>query len=67
LTTIKIDNIIVYEKARENRDGGGGLALGCVKDLKTVLMKIRCCVAYGPKKFDSKERKQDALFGPKSG
>jgi hypothetical protein len=61
LTTIKIDNIIVFEKVRENRDGGGGLAPGCVKDLKTVLvingvgalyvhifarkMKIRCCVA----------------------
>ena len=30
---LKFENYIVYEKVRKNRDGGGGLALGCLKEL----------------------------------
>ena len=29
---IKVEDYVVFEKVRENRDGGGGLALGCVND-----------------------------------
>ena len=35
----KIDNYIIFELVRESRDGGGGLALGCVKELKPVLAR----------------------------
>ena len=31
--TLKLDNYIVYESVRQNRDGGGGLALGVIKEL----------------------------------
>ena len=33
----KIDDYIIFELTRENKDGGG-LALGCVKELKPVLL-----------------------------
>ena len=30
---LKFDNYIIYESVRQNRDGGGGLALGVIKEL----------------------------------
>ena len=36
---IKLDNYIIFEKIRQNRDGGGGLALGCIKELKPVWVR----------------------------
>ena len=33
----KLDDYIIFELTRENKDGGG-LALGCVKELKPVLV-----------------------------
>ena len=35
---LKLENYIIFELVRENRDGGG-LALGCVKELKPVLVR----------------------------
>ena len=35
----KLDNFIVFELVRESRDGGGGLVLGCAKELKPVLAR----------------------------
>ena len=32
---LKFDNYVIFELVRENREGGG-LALGCAKDLKPV-------------------------------
>ena len=31
---LKLENYIIFESVRKSRDGGGGLALGCVKELK---------------------------------
>jgi hypothetical protein len=36
---LKLDNYVIFERVRENRDGGGGLALGCVKELKPVWVR----------------------------
>ena len=36
---LKIDNFHVYELVRENRDGGGGLALGVAKELNPVWVR----------------------------
>ena len=36
---IKIENYDIFELVRGNRDGGGGLALGCLKELKGVLVR----------------------------
>ena len=36
---IKLENYIIFEKIRQNRDGGGGLALGCIKELKPVWVR----------------------------
>ena len=36
---LKIENILVFEITRESRDGGGGLAIGCIKELKPVLAR----------------------------
>ena len=36
---LKIDNFFVYELVRENRDGGGGLALGVAKELNPVWVR----------------------------
>ena len=36
---IKVDNYVIFEKVRENRDGGGGVALGCIKELKPVWVR----------------------------
>ena len=30
---LKLDNYDVFELVRKSRDGGGGLALGCLKEL----------------------------------
>ena len=35
---MKVENYDIFEKVRENRDGGG-LALGCVKELKPVWIR----------------------------
>ena len=36
---LKIDNFHIYELVRENRDGGGGLALGVAKELNPVWVR----------------------------
>ena len=36
---LKIDNFTIFELTRESRDGGGGLALGVVKELCPVLIR----------------------------
>ena len=36
---IKIENYDIFEHVRKSRDGGGGLALGCLKELKGVLVR----------------------------
>ena len=36
---LKIENYVIFEQTRETRDGGGGLALGCVKELNPVLVR----------------------------
>ena len=36
---IKLENYVIFELVRESRDGGGGLALGCVTDLNPVWMR----------------------------
>ena len=36
---LKVNNFITFEHVRESKDGGGGLALGCIKDLKPVLIR----------------------------
>ena len=30
---LKFENYVVYEKVRKSRDGGGGIAIGCLKEL----------------------------------
>lgn len=35
---LKIDNFVIFELVRESKDGGG-LALGCVKELNPVLVR----------------------------
>ena len=35
----KLDNYIIYELVRQTRDGGGGLALGCDKDLNPAWVR----------------------------
>ena len=36
---IKLDDYVVFEKVRKNRDGGGGLALGCIKEMKPIWVR----------------------------
>ena len=36
---IKIPNYDIFELVRESRDGGGGLALGCLKELQAVWVR----------------------------
>ena len=36
---LKLDNYVIFEKVRANKDGGGGLALGCVPELKPVWVR----------------------------
>ena len=36
---LKVDNYSIFEKVRESRDGGGGLAIGCEKDLHPVWVR----------------------------
>ena len=36
---IKLENFFTFELIRESKDGGGGLALGCLKELKPVLAR----------------------------
>ena len=36
---LKFDNFDVFELVRESQNGGGGLALGCVKDLKATWVR----------------------------
>ena len=36
---IKLENYVIFERVRNNRDGGGGLALGCLKELHPVWVK----------------------------
>ena len=35
----KLENFSIFELTRESRDGGGGLAIGCIKELKPVLAR----------------------------
>ena len=37
--TFKLENFIIFEKVRTNQDGGGGIALGCQKDLCPVWVR----------------------------
>ena len=34
-----MENYIIYEFVRKNKDGGGGLALGCDKDLNPAWVR----------------------------
>ena len=34
-----MENFIILEQLRESKDGGGGLAIGCLKELKPVLAR----------------------------
>ena len=34
-----MNNFITFDLVRESKDGGGGLALGCIRDLKPVLIR----------------------------
>ena len=36
---LKIENFFIFERVRETKDGGGGLALGVAKDLKPVWVR----------------------------
>ena len=36
---LKLDDYIVFDLVRKSRDGGGGLALGCVKELKPAWVR----------------------------
>ena len=36
---LKADNFVVFERVRENGVGGGGVAIGCVKDLHPALIR----------------------------
>ena len=37
---LKVDNFVVFEHVRKTRDGGGGgIASGCIKELKPVLVR----------------------------
>ena len=36
---IKLENFLIFELIRESKDGGGGLAIGCTKELKPVLAR----------------------------
>ena len=36
---LKVNDYIIFELVRESNDGGGGLAIGCTKDLKPVLAR----------------------------
>ena len=36
---LKLEDYHVFEKVRKNKDGGGGLALGCKKQLKPVWLR----------------------------
>ena len=38
---LKVNNYIIFELVRESNDEGGGLAIGCTKDLKPVLARKR--------------------------
>ena len=35
---LKVNNYVIFEHVRETRDGGGGIALGCIKELNPVLI-----------------------------
>ena len=37
--TFKQDNYIIFERARKSKNGGGGVALGCVEELKPVWVR----------------------------
>ena len=36
---IRLDDCIIFERVRKNRDGGGGLAVGCIKELKPIWVR----------------------------
>ena len=36
---LKIDDYIVFEKVRKNRENGGGLAIGCIPELKPIWVR----------------------------
>ena len=36
---IKIENYVIFEKLRNINENGGGLALGCIQDLKPVWVR----------------------------
>ena len=36
---MKIENYLIFELVRKSRDGGGGLALGCLKELNPVWVR----------------------------
>ena len=35
---LKVNSYVIFEHVRETRDGGGGIALGCIKELNPVLI-----------------------------
>ena len=36
---IRIDDYIIFEKVRNNRENGGGLAIGCIPELKPIWVR----------------------------
>ena len=36
---LKLDNYIIFEKVRKNRINGGGIAIGCVRDLNPMWVR----------------------------
>ena len=36
---LKLDNYMIFELVRESKDGGGGLAIACMEDLKPVMTR----------------------------
>ena len=36
---LKLDNYLIFESNRKSRDGGGGLAIGCIKELKPAWVR----------------------------
>ena len=36
---LKLDNFLIFELARKSRDGGGGLGIGCINELKPAWVR----------------------------
>ena len=68
---LKLDGYLIFEKVRKSKVNGGGLAIGCVRELNPVWvregedevrnMKNRFCVGYGCQENDAVDKK-DAFW-----